>query len=182
MAALLSLLLLGSLAALALIGSGGLPGSPVVPARSPLVREVEGSPVQVLPGLAPEGGSAAGPPAQPPVPAVVPPAVDEAAPPATTDLQQGGGQDGQGDQGGQGGDAGEEDQVAPPGAEVQPPGSDPDDSVAKESGVKTKSTGHEKKNGKGHQNMDGDGPGQGKGKGHAKHGQGSEPASQPKAK
>ena len=160
LAALLSVLLLGSLTALALIGSGGLPSSPVAPLPTPLVRDVVGSPVEPVSG----GGPAGQPEVE--VPELVPPAVDETASPLPVGGgDQGGGGQGDEDQGGEGGGGGDQggggqgggdqgggDQggdgqgegetggggqdgggEVPPGGEVQPPPSDGGDSVAKES-------------------------------------------------
>jgi hypothetical protein len=114
-AALLSFILLGSLAALAVIGSGGLPGAPVVPPGVQLEQEVvRDSPVEALPE--PAGGVAGAPGQAGPsgqgsaeAPSTTPSVVDETEPPVRV-IPAEGGDDGQGEEdqggGGQGGGGG----------------------------------------------------------------------------
>jgi hypothetical protein len=191
-AALLSFILLGSLAALAVIGSGGLPGAPVVPPGVQLEQEVvRDSPVEALPEPA---GGVAGAPGQAgqggqgssEAPATTPSVVDETEPPGVIPAE--GDQDGQGDEGGGGGqgggggsddddDAGGNGDTADEGGQAGgggPVGDAPDGSgddggkdEVKAKGKEPKATGkgHEKAKGKGHQKA--------KGKGHIHDGDGS---------
>jgi hypothetical protein len=177
-AALLSFILLGSLAALAVIGSGGLPGAPVVPPGVQLEQEVvRDSPVEALPE--PAGGVAGAPGQAGPggqgsaeAPATTPSVVDETEPPTrvipvegSDDGQGGGGGSDDDDDAGANGDTADEGGPAGGGGlvGVTPDGSGDgggkDEVKAKGKGKEPKATGkgHEKAKGKGHQKAQGKG-------------------------
>ncbi len=188
-AALLSLLLVGSFAALGLIGGGGLPGTPPDRPPTPLVREVEASTIEAVPGareravivgepepgLGAEFGPAFG---------VVPGPADEPSPPGV--LPQGGGyrgdegqdQDGETEgQGGGGDQAGGKDQTGGLGdgnQGVQPGSGSGQEAQGDQGTNEGLGMGHEKAKGKGH--------GTGKGKGHEKDGEGDGTGSKGKGK
>jgi hypothetical protein len=194
-AALLSFILLGSLAALAVIGSGGLPGAPVVPPGVQLEQEVvRDSPIEALPE--PAGGVAGAPGQEGPggqgsaeASATTPPVVDETEPPSvipTEGDQDGQGEEGQGGGGGQGSGGGGSDDDDDAGGNGdtgdeggQAGGGDPvgdttngsggsggkDEVKAKGKGPKATGKGHEKAKGEGHQKA--------KGKGHIHDGEGA---------
>jgi hypothetical protein len=129
-AALLSFILLGSLAALAVIGSGGLPGAPVVPPGVQLEQEVvRESPVEAL--LEPAGGVAGAPgpagPSSAEAPATTPSVVDETEPPGVIPAE--GDQDGQGDEGGARGGGGQGEGGQGEGGQGGGGGSDEDDAA-----------------------------------------------------
>jgi hypothetical protein len=189
-AALLSFLLLGSLTALAFLGSGGLPGAPVVRPGIQLEQEVvRESPVEALP--APSGGVAGAPGQAGQVdedsaeaPTTTPAVVDETGPPGVIPAQ--GGQDAEGDegQGGDGGggsgdddDAGGQDETGDQGGiggegetggEGEAVGGGPAE-VAPDGteGGEGKVVGKVEVTGKRHQKAKGQGHGTGQGKGHA---------------
>jgi hypothetical protein len=107
-AALLSFLLVGSLAALALIGSGGLPATSPATPRSPLAQEVEASPVEA-PAEGPTEGEQS-PAEEVPPPATIP-AVTGRGTGVVPDLDEpdgGGGGGGNGGGGPGGGEGGQE--------------------------------------------------------------------------
>jgi hypothetical protein len=133
-AVLLSFLLVGSLAALALIGSGGLPATGPAAPRSPLAQEVDGSPVEAPSPPPDEQAPATGeePPAPSTIPAVIGRGggVDGDLDEPDGDGSGGGGGGGAGQTGGQGGQGQEEPGDATggefgeagEGAATQPPG------------------------------------------------------------
>jgi hypothetical protein len=195
-AALLSFLLLGSLTALAFLGSGGLPGAPVVRPGIQLEQEVvRESPVEALP--APSGGVAGAPGQAGQVdedsaeaPTTTPAVVDETGPPGVIPAQGGqdaegdegqggdggggsgddddaGGQDETGDQGGIGGE-GETGGEGDTGGEGEAVGGGPAEVAPDGSeGGEGKVVGKVEVTGKGHQKAKGQGHGTGQGKGHA---------------
>lgn len=181
-AVLLSFLFLGSLTALALIGSGGLPGGPLLPPQFQLEQEVvRGPPVEALP-VSP--GGPAGAPGQAgqgseEAPTTTPPVVDETEPPGV--IPAGGGQDGQGDedqdgtgdQNGSGDEGDDVDQGGPPGGEG-PTGDGPDGPAVSAGSDEVTGNGKgPKATGKGHQKAKGTGHQKAKGKGHIHDGDGS---------